>query len=143
MTDDVGDSGLDDALLEALDVPRVVRRRTPHPWALGEDLDRLAAQCLGSVDCRVEPAGARHMAPEAHATTILGPCQYASAWLRHPPATSTSAAYARFSSTGCSPGATAARSCCGSRTRMSVARSPSRLSRSSARCAGSASTGTA
>ncbi len=72
-----------------------------------------------------------------------GRCPSASAWLRRPPASSTSAACARSSSTGSSRADRAGSACCGSRTPTRAARSRSRSSRSSARCAGSGSSGTA
>ena len=69
------------------------------------------------------------------------PCASASPPRR--PAPSTSAARARRSTTGCSPAAAAASWCCGSRTPTASARRRRTSSRSSRRCAGSRSTGTA
>ena len=71
------------------------------------------------------------------------PPMSASASLPRPPARCTSAARARRSTTGCSPAARAASSCCGSRTPTASARRPRTSSRSSRRSTGSGSTGTA
>ena len=73
---------------------------------------------------------------------IEAPCVRASALLRPPPVTSTSAAPARRSSTGCTRAGTAARSSSASRTPTSSARRPTWSPASSTACAGWASTGT-
>ena len=138
VADHAADPRLGSPLLEALEVRRVVVRRAPRARALGEHLDRLAADRLGPVDRRVDPAGGRDVGAELHRATattarssrvasahvvIVRPaaatrrCPSASASLRARPASSTSAACAPRSSTGSSRATRAASSCSGSRTR--------------------------
>ena len=138
------DSCLPATLAEARDLLRCMRRRPPHPRALREDLDRVSADLLDPVDRLGDASGGGDMGAEEHATrsTLLRSCRSAFAWRRRPPGSSTSAVCAPFSSTGSSRVARRASACCGSRTPTPAARWRSPSSRSSARCAGSASNGT-
>jgi hypothetical protein len=56
VADDALDPCLGAALLEALEVRRVVVRRAPGARALREDLEGLAADRLDALDGRVDPA---------------------------------------------------------------------------------------
>ena len=117
--------------LETLDRLRRVSRRPPHARALREHLHAVAADRLDPVDRRVDAARRRDVRAELHRVpTIERRCPSASAWLRARPASSTSEACARSSSTGSSRASTAASACCGSRTPTRAARSPRRSTRS-------------
>src|SRR5256886_4064012 len=152
VADDAPDSGFGAAFLEALEVGRVVVRRSPGARALREDLDAVAAHLLDPVDRRVDAAGGRNVGAELHAVDAsAGPLGYGStlrtwpsesALRRARQASCTSAASTRRSSTGCSPAMKAASSGCGSRTPTRAARSRRPSTRSRSRCAGSAWTGT-
>ena len=105
MADDAADAGLCAPLAEALDRLRLVRRRPPHARALREHLHAVAADRLDPVDRGVDPAGRRDVRAEFHRVpTIERRVASASAWLRARPASSTSEACARSSSTGSSRG---------------------------------------
>src|SRR2546421_4583002 len=67
VTDDAADPGLGAALLETLEVGRVVVRRSPRPGALREDLDAVSVDRFDPVDCGVDAAGGRDMGAELHA----------------------------------------------------------------------------
>ena len=57
-------------LAEAVEVLVRVRRRPPHARALREDLDRLAAELLVAVECRVDPARRRDVCADQHRVTL-------------------------------------------------------------------------
>ena len=80
---------------------------------------------------------------EASLAPTLPPCPSAFAWRRRPQGSCTSAACGPSSSTGSSRVGGAGSACCGSRTPTPAVRSRSPSRRSSARSAGSGSTGTA
>ena len=152
MAGDVPHPSLATPVPKARELVGIVLRRLPHPRALREDLDGVSADLLDPVDRLRDPArrrrrGRRRACEIVGARHSLAPtlprCPFAFAWRLHPRACCTSAACAPSSSTGSSPVAATASACCESRTRTRAARSPSRWSRSSARCAGSASSGTA
>jgi hypothetical protein len=66
MADHAFDRGLGAALLEPLEVRRVVVRRPPGPRALREDLNRVGAHRLGAVDGGMDPARHRHVSSRDH-----------------------------------------------------------------------------
>ena len=135
------DPGLGARLLEALDVLGRMVGRPPGARALREDLDGLGAELDRPTDRGVDASGGGDVGAGEHGTTITG-CPSAPALHPARPASSTSAAYARRSSTGSLRATRAGSSCFASRTRTRAARSRSPSSRSSARSAGSGSTGT-
>ena len=129
------------ALPEARQILLRMLGEPPRARALREQLHRVRPDLDRPVERALDPAST--VGAEEHAARLTASCPSASAWLRAPPASSTSAASARSSSTGSSRADGAASACSGSRTPTRAARSRSRSSRSSARCAGSGSTGTA
>ena len=162
---DGDEAGLGRQIAEAREILVRVHGRLPHARALREHLQRAAAEVRRPPDRLVDPAGARDMGSEQHGEKPIrappgsprgrpdrrlesrlesGPWPALSArGLRRPqPVCSTWAAYARPSSRGSTRATTAAASCCASRTPTRRASTPRRSSRSSARCAGSGSSGT-
>jgi hypothetical protein len=67
VADDGVDPRLGAALLEALEALRLVVRRPPRARTLRKDLDGVAAEALGAVDRRVDPAGRGDVRAEEHA----------------------------------------------------------------------------
>ena len=64
------DAELRAALLERLEVRRIVVRRPPHPRALREELHRVGAHRLGAVERRVDAARGGDVGAEEHALTL-------------------------------------------------------------------------
>ena len=78
-------AGLTAPRAEPCDLLGRVRRRSPHPRALREDLDGVPADLLDAVDRLRDASGGGDVGAEEHAATILPPCPSASAWRRRPP----------------------------------------------------------
>ena len=72
VADDAADPGLGAPRLEPLDRLGLVRGRLPHPRALREDLDAVAADRLDPVDRRVDPAGRGDVGAELHRARTIG-----------------------------------------------------------------------
>ncbi len=70
MADDRLDAGLVAPLTEPLDLLGGVRRRLPHPGALREDLDGVAAELLRPVDRVRDAAGRGDVSAVEHARRL-------------------------------------------------------------------------
>ena len=73
VTADGLDAGLTAPRPEPRDLLGRVRRRSPHPRALREDLDGVAADLLDAVDRLRDASGGGDVGAEEHAATILPP----------------------------------------------------------------------
>ena len=73
VTADSLDAGLTAPRPEPCDLLGCVRRRSPHPRALCEDLDGVAADLLDAVDRLRDASGGGDVGAEEHAATILPP----------------------------------------------------------------------